>query len=122
ERMLTLIDSDSFNYYLKAHVDLCVVSTADYLPLVGFEIDSRYHDGEKQQVRDGRKNDIFRVGGVPLLRVRAHGEPTEAALTEDIIRGIRGLGEALHRTPTTGLKNLAAEIDFDQFGTGNGPH
>jgi tetratricopeptide (TPR) repeat protein len=116
ERILPLVDRETFGYYLKAHVDLCVVSTANYLPLIGFEIDSRYHDGEKQQVRDGRKNDLFRLGGVPLVRVRAYGEPTEAVLRERIIEDIHSLGEVLRRAPPVGLLNLAAEIDFDHFG------
>ncbi|WP_404990022.1 DUF2726 domain-containing protein [Burkholderia cenocepacia] len=53
-----------------------VVSTTTCLPLLAIEVDSIYHDTEKQLARDQRKDRIFEVGGVPLLRLRPLGSPS----------------------------------------------
>ena len=37
---------------LMAQVDFCITSTANYLPVIAFEVDSRYHDASDQIVRD----------------------------------------------------------------------
>ena len=71
KRMKPLVDSDTFRYYLMSHVDVCVTSTTNYFPILAFEIDSPYHDLEDQIKRDEKKNQLFKLGGVPLLRLPA---------------------------------------------------
>lgn len=118
ERMRELLDKDDFRYYLMAQADFCITSTATYLPIVAFEVDSQYHDQEKQQQRDERKNRIFARGGVHLLRLRGYGKPTEAILRNHIIEDVRNLGNAIRELPerTAIQQCLARELDFDTFG------
>lgn len=101
DRMKTLLDSEDFGYYLKAIADFCVVSTVNYLPLLVLEVDSAYHDLEGAQVRDARKDRIVTQGGLSLLRVRPHGQPSEAMVHSEVTRGVQdlirsGLAPALH--------------------------
>jgi hypothetical protein len=40
ERMKKLMVDDDFGYYLRASVDILVVSSTTYLPLLAIEVDS----------------------------------------------------------------------------------
>lgn len=122
DRLKPLLSSEEFGYYLKAHVDCCVTSTATYLPVVAFEVDSEYHDTAVQQERDQRKDHIFQVGGVPLVRIRVYGQPTPDALREQIIEALRPLAQTLRETHRTvpGLQP-AWELDFDGLASLRGP-
>lgn len=95
KRMKDVIDSEHFSYYLMASVDLCVISSATYLPVVGYEIDSPYHDQEKQIERDQKKNTIFKLGGIPLIRVRPHGRPSEGEIRHMLLETTRQFGQTL---------------------------
>lgn len=92
DTMKMLLNPDDFHYYLMASVDICVISTQDFLPKFGFELDSHFHDEEKQQIRDERKNRIFITANLPLIRVRRDGVVSR----EDIRNNIR---EALNSIP-----------------------
>lgn len=118
DQMKELLDSETFTYFLMSQVDFCVTSTANYLPIIAFEVDSPYHDLPEQQRRDAKKNGIFQCGGVPLLRLRAHGRPGEGAMRQEIIEQVRKLGQQLAETneAVDGLVKLALEIDFERFG------
>ena len=117
ERMKEILDSDKFQYYLMSQVDFCITSTAHYCPIIAFEVDSPYHDLSDQQQRDEKKNEIFRLGGVPLLRLRAHGQPGEGGIRQEIVEVIKQLGQRLTETnrKVDGLMNLTLEIDFERF-------
>lgn len=82
ERMKELVDQDDFGYYLRASVDILLVSSTTFLPMLAIEVDSPWHDTEHQQVRDDRKDRLFAVAGVPFLRLRPVGSPSE-----NVIRG-----------------------------------
>jgi tetratricopeptide (TPR) repeat protein len=114
KRMQELLDPQVFRYYLMASVDLCVVSSATYFPVVAFELDSVFHDDAPQMKRDEKKDTIFRVGGVPLLRLRPHGAPTRECLRQAVIDAVRELGSQLRATHDD-LYATASEIDFGQF-------
>ena len=118
DRMRELLDTEAFRYFLMSQVDFCITSTASYLPIIAIEVDSPYHDLPEQQERDCKKNEIFRVGGVPLLRLRAHGQPGSAAIRDEIVRIVHELGRELADTERKahGLVNMAMEIDFERFG------
>jgi tetratricopeptide (TPR) repeat protein len=118
ERMRELLDVETFRYFLMSQVDFCITSTASYLPIIAFEVDSPYHDLPEQRERDRKKNDIFRVGGVPLLRLRAHGQPGSAAIRDEIIRVVREVGRELADTERKahGFVNITMEINFERFG------
>ena len=84
DTMKVLLNPDDFNYYLKASVDICVISTQDFLPKFGFELDSKFHDAEKQIIRDERKNRIFVTANLPLIRVRKDGVSTREEIRNNI--------------------------------------
>ncbi len=118
DRMKGWLDSDDFRYYLMAQCDCCVTSTANYLPIIGCELDSSFHDDPAQQERDARKNRIFQTGGVPLLRIRPHGQPTPEAIRNALIDAIKELRASLSDTYRNSAHavNLELEIDFEHFG------
>jgi len=119
ERMKDLLDGDIFGYFLRSQVDFCITSTATYFPMVAFEVDSHYHDQAKMIEKDERKNTIFKTGGVPLLRLRPHGQPSVATIREEIVRVVRQLGQDISRNDRTigDSVKLTMEIDFEHFGT-----
>lgn len=117
ERMQDRLNVEEFRYYLMAHVDVCVTSTANYLPIVAFEIDSSYHDRAEQVERDTKKNHIFQVGGVPLVRLRAWGQPTEEAVRQYLVESVRALGDELSAgtAQMNPLVDVAKELDLQRF-------
>ncbi|RKE25256.1 uncharacterized protein DUF2726 [Paraburkholderia sp. BL23I1N1] len=84
DRMKELVESEDFGYYLRASVDIVVVSSTTYLPLLAIEVDSPWHDTEKQQERDDRKDGLFAVAGIPFLRLRPFGRPTPAVIRGEV--------------------------------------
>jgi len=118
ERMREVLDSDTFKYFLMASVDICIVSTANYLPLIAYEVDSSYHDDPVQKERDAKKDSIFELGGVYLLRIRTYGEPSLSQIRQQIIDATKDLGSVIDplERQSGKLVKLLDEIDFDKFG------
>jgi tetratricopeptide (TPR) repeat protein len=118
ERMKSLLDSAVFGFFLRTQVRFCVTSTANYLPLIAFELDNDFHDADDQKQRDAKKDRIFEVGGVPLLRLRGYGKPTETAIRNQIIQDIQSLGDRIRQMPKKSpvLASLERELDFENFG------
>lgn len=67
-------------YARTAEVDV-LLCTEDEDPIAGFELDSTIHDSEVVKERDLRKNELFALAGIPLLRIRA--EDTRNVRAED---------------------------------------
>lgn len=84
DRMKELIDEGDFSYYLKASVDILVVSSTTFLPMLAIEVDSVWHDTEKQTARDERKDRLFAAAGVPFLRLRPVGNPSENVIRSQV--------------------------------------
>lgn len=61
------------NYAWAAQVDV-LLCTADEDPVAGIELDSVHHDTEEAIERDEVKNLLFRLAGLPLVRIRADDE------------------------------------------------
>ena len=57
--MQEALSADLFKSYLITRVDFCVVSTANYLPIIAYEVDSPFHEASKQKERDEKKNKIY---------------------------------------------------------------
>jgi len=96
ERMKELVVDDDFGYYLRASVDILVVSSTTYLPLLAIEVDSIWHDAERQKNNDGKKDRLFATAGVPFLRLQPVGNPSEAVIRgqvaehlDDLVRTLR---------------------------------
>ena len=100
DEMKTRLDNDTFGYFLRAYVDMCIVSTVNHRPLFAIELDSTYHDTDAAQVRDARKDDIFATGGLRLLRVRADGPLTAEQLRQELHPIIQDLNLGLISPPT----------------------
>jgi tetratricopeptide (TPR) repeat protein len=117
-RMQAVLSKEVFGYYLMASVDFCVTLTSTYLPLVAFEVDSDYHDSEKQKVRDERKDQIFATGGIALIHLRAFGQPSPQAIRYDIMEAVRTWLKQWRTTPHQKgwAIDLEQELDFDRFG------
>ncbi|MHB8600826.1 MAG: DUF2726 domain-containing protein [Ktedonobacteraceae bacterium] len=117
-RMQAILSKEVFGYYLMASVDFCVTLTSTYLPLVAFEVDSDYHDSEKQKVRDERKDQIFTTGGIALIHLRAFGQPSPQAMRHDIMEAVRTWLRQWRATPHQKgwAIDLEQELDFDRFG------
>jgi tetratricopeptide (TPR) repeat protein len=117
-RMQEVLAKEIFTYYLMASVDFCVTLTSTYLPLVAFEVDSDYHDSEKQKVRDARKDLIFTTGGIALIHLRAFGRPSPEAVRHDLMEAVRTW---LRQWRTTSHQkgwaiDLEQELDVDRLG------
>lgn len=95
ERMKELVSDDDFGYYLRASVDIVVVSSTTYLPMLAIEVDSVWHDTERQQKNDDKKDRLFSSAGVPFMRLRPVGSPSEntvrAEVTEHVAQLVRTL-------------------------------
>lgn len=96
EKLRELVDDDDFGYYLRASVDIVVVSSTTYLPMLAIEVDSVWHDTERQQKNDGKKDRLFAVAGIPFMRLRPVGTPSENVIRgqvaehlDDLIRTLR---------------------------------
>jgi len=68
------------NYAWTAQVDV-LLCTADEDPVAGVELDSVHHDSQEAAERDELKNLLFKLAGLPLVRIRADDE--KAVRAED---------------------------------------
>lgn len=85
---------------------------------MAFEVDSDYHDSEKQQVREEKKDLIFATGGIELIHLRAFGRPSPETIRYDIKEAVRTW---LRQWRTTSHQkgwaiDLEQELDFDRLG------
>lgn len=91
ERMKELVEQDDFGYYLRASVDIVVVSSTTYLPMLAIEVDSAWHDTERQQKNDDKKDRLFAVAGIPFMRLRAMGSPSEDMVRSQVAEHVNDL-------------------------------
>lgn len=96
ERMKELVSEDDFGYYLRASVDIVVVSSTTYLPMLAIEVDSVWHDTERQQRNDDKKDRLFASAGIPFMRLRPVGSPSENTIralvaehVDELVRSLR---------------------------------
>lgn len=68
------------SYAWSGQVDV-LLCTADEDPVLGIELDSLHHDSEEVVERDELKNLLFKLAGLPLVRIRA--ADTRAVRSED---------------------------------------
>lgn len=122
ERMKELVDQKHFDYYLKASVDLAVVSSTSYLPLMCFEVDSIYHDTEEQQTRDERKDRLFSVSGVPFMRLRVRGKPSPNVIRGQIAQQVEMLVRGLKDRPWVGADDAKSFLLEMAAGVAAKPH
>lgn len=110
EKLKPLIPDDEFGYYLRASVDLVVVNSTNYLPMLAFEIDSPWHDTDKQQERDEKKDRIFAAAGIPFMRLRPVGSPSEATIRAQVAEHLDELVRTL-RTDLPGYDQTRSFLE-----------
>ncbi|ARP86648.1 DUF2726 domain-containing protein [Bordetella genomosp. 9] len=95
ERMKELVSEDDFGYYLRASVDIVVVSSTMYLPMLAIEVDSVWHDTERQQRNDDKKDRLFAAAGIPFIRLRPVGSPSENTIRAQVAQHVDELVRSL---------------------------
>lgn len=120
DRMKELLGSEDFRYFLMSQVDYCVISTSSYLPVLGIEMDSQYHENQKQKVRDDRKDRIFQTGGVPLIRVRPFGRASDQQIRLHIANCIREAIPLIRQieSAASNYMNLRMELNLEALEAG----
>jgi hypothetical protein len=104
DKMKSLIghDPELFGYYLKSMVDICVYESDTYIPLFAIEVDGeRYHASDNSRLRDKKKDDIFRKGDVPLVRLRMDRLIEGSALKEKLLKAKQSLNETVRQVTVT---------------------
>ena len=77
-------DKGQYNRYAQMHVDYLLVTAKDFRPVAGVELDGKSHESERQADRDGRKNEVFKAAGLPLLRFTNGVDPSPESLRQRI--------------------------------------
>lgn len=95
DRIKELVSDDDFGYYLRASVDLVLISSTTYLPWLAIEVDSVWHDTERQQKNDGKKDRLFAAAGVPFMRLQPVGNPSEATIRGQVAQHLDELVRTL---------------------------
>ncbi|CAJ3552734.1 DUF2726 domain-containing protein [Burkholderia pseudomallei] len=95
ERMKELVSEDDFGYYLRASVDIVVVSSTTYLPMLAIEVDSVWHDTDRQQRNDEKKDRLFASAGIPFMRLRPVGSPSENTIRAQVAEHVDELVRSL---------------------------
>lgn len=95
DRMKELVSDDDFGYYLRASVDIVVVSSTTYLPMLAIEVDSVWHDTERQQRNDEKKDRLFAAAGIPFMRLRPVGSPSENTIRAQVAEHVDELVRSL---------------------------
>lgn len=80
EKLEATVPLRARNYAWSAQVDV-LMCTADEDPVLGIELDSVHHDSEDAAERDELINLLFKLAGLPLVRIRA--ADTRAVRSED---------------------------------------
>lgn len=114
DEIKAVLAAEDFKYYLSAQVDLCIVSVINNYPVIAFEVDSAFHDSPESLLRDERKNRVFALGGVPLVRLRPTGHATQEEVQARIGDALRELQDLMLETErkSNPFKDISMEMDF----------
>ncbi len=92
DKLECLVPSRVRSYAWLAQVDV-LLCTEDEDPVAGVELDSVHHDAQDVAERDELKNLLFKLAGLPLLRIRA--DDAQAVRAEDFYDLLMTQSEAL---------------------------
>jgi hypothetical protein len=85
--MKSQLSNEKFDFFLKSSID-CVVYEED-MPKHYFEIDSSFHDSEDSKRRDKWKDEICKIAGIKLIRIKPE-HPNQTSVN-DFIRIVQTL-------------------------------
>ncbi|GKS13533.1 hypothetical protein YDYSY3_45330 [Paenibacillus chitinolyticus] len=114
DKLKELVSGDQMNYLFMAHVDFAIINTSTYTPVLAFEKDSAYHDNKAAINRDEWKNHIFKMSGIPLIRIRFNNNMLAETLKHQIREATKDLILETQREQTD--SRLLQEIDIRKFG------
>lgn len=77
-KLEALVPIRTHRYGWSAQVDI-LLCTDDEDPVAGIELDSVFHDTEEAVERDQPKNTLFKLSGLPMIRIRADDEKSVRA-------------------------------------------
>jgi very-short-patch-repair endonuclease len=75
----------SYNRIGQKHIDFLICDSSTFTPLIGIELDDKSHESDYRKERDEFINDVFRMGGLPLVRIKARSSYNPKEIM-DIIR------------------------------------
>lgn len=91
-KLEALVPIRTHRYGWSAQVDI-LLCTDDEDPVAGIELDSVFHESEEAIERDQLKNTLFKLAGLPMIRIRADDE--KAVRAEDFYDLLVAEAEAL---------------------------
>ena len=59
-----------FAFALRSSLDVLLVTPGEGDPVIGFELDSSYHDELEARARDQMKGELLEMAGISLVRLR----------------------------------------------------
>lgn len=119
DKLRELLDQEVLSYLFKAHVDFVIVNTATYFPVLAFEKDSEYNDKEPSKTNNEYKNQIFRIGGIPMIRLRYNSGMDYERLKQDVKDATKNLLLEIESGDNDSEFDLLREIDKKKFGITN---
>ena len=92
------------------------MSVVNNYPVIAFEVDSAYHDSPEGLLRDERKNRVFALGGVPLVRLRPMGRATQEEVQTRIGEALREIQDLMLETERKDnpFQGVSPEMDFER--------
>jgi len=87
-----VVSADEFRFYLQTHVDFCIVDKKTYRPIIGFELDSSFHDTPQVIEKDRRKNLFFRLAKIPLVRLRNPDGLSDSEIESELFTAVQNAG------------------------------
>ncbi|MCH5584575.1 DUF2726 domain-containing protein [Shimazuella sp. AN120528] len=116
EKMKNQVEPDILNYFYKAHVDFAIISNITYLPIICFEKDSTYHDTDYAKENDGKKNLLFQLAGIPLLRLRFNSNMEYERLKEEVRLTTKELLQDIKQSSLSQSNDLLKQFSLRTFG------
>ncbi|GKX66885.1 DUF2726 domain-containing protein [Inconstantimicrobium mannanitabidum] len=119
DKLRDLLDKEMLSYLFMAHVDFAIVNTATYFPVLAFEKDSEFNDKEPSKINNEYKNQIFKIGGIPLIRLRYNSGMEYERLKQEVKDATKSLILEIESGTNNSEFDLIKEIDKRKFGITN---
>lgn len=119
DKLRELIEPNVLSYLFKAHVDFVIINTATYFPILAFEKDSEYNDKEPSKTNNQYKNQIFKTGGIPLIRLNYNSGIDYEVLKQEVKDVTKNLILNIENSDSNSEFDLLKEIDKKKFGITN---
>lgn len=116
EKIKSHLDSAHLDYFFKAHVDFAIINTTNYFPSILFEKDSDDHDEEPSKTNSAKKEYIFQVAGLPLIRLRFNKAMPYDQLEEEVKQKTKKWLLSHESEDNEYYREIASQFDLEAFG------